>query len=139
MGYLDNYTTTQKVWGTIIIIFIIILLIWLYRNYYAKKDCVYAHKQSGDNYVWLRQLGHGNVTKIEFEEPVNSGNWKAYTDHWWQVHCASVSHNPNNLVQAHVNAFIGPNRFARLMFTFQDGTQMEPTVDFYILERDYFR
>jgi len=103
------------------------------------NDCVGSHSQKGGNYIWLNVLGHGKVIKIEFEEPVYSGNWRLYTDKWWNVHCKVIDHSPNNLAVAHVKAFINPNtRFARKRFTFEDGTITEPTPKFYELEQEYF-
>ncbi|AYV78290.1 MAG: hypothetical protein Edafosvirus9_4 [Edafosvirus sp.] len=101
--------------------------------------CVNAHSQTGENYVWLNVLGYGNVIKVEFEEPVGSNNWTLYTDKWWETHCKVVDHSPEKLVESHVNAFIGPNRFARLRYTFQNGKIMEPTQEFYELEAKYFK
>jgi len=103
-------------------------------------NCVDSHSQNGDDYMWLNQLGHGKVVNIYFEEPVNSGKWTLYDDNWWKVHCKVIDHRPDNLVKSHVDAFINPHtRFARLMFTFQDGKKMEPTKEFYELEANYFR
>jgi len=115
---------------------------YLIYDYYNAtcKTCVQSHSQNGDDYVWLNELGHGKVDKVSFEEPVGSGNWRLYDDKWWETHCRVVDHNPNNLVNAHVNAFIDPsNRFAKMMFTFQDGTLMEPTKHFFELEQNYFK
>ena len=126
--------------GVAVVAAILFLVYIFYSNSNRKcKTCLDAHKQSGDNYVWLNVLGHGDVLKIEFEEPVGSGKWVPYNDKWWETHCRVVDHRPENLVNAHVDAFINPGRFARLMFTFHDGTKMEPTVEFYQLEADYFR
>jgi hypothetical protein len=104
------------------------------------NNCVKTHSQNGDNYVWLNVLGHGPVKKIEFEEPVGSGNWRLYTDKWWETHCKVIDHSPDNLMDAHVKAFINPKtRFARKRFTFSDGLITEPTPKFYELEQNYFK
>ena len=105
----------------------------------CKKECFYSHIQDGENYIWLNKLGYGSVVKIEFEEPVDSGHWRLYNDKWWKAHCRVVDHHPDNLVKAHVKAFIDPKtRFARKRFTFSNGLVTEPTAYFYELERDYF-
>ena len=133
---------------TLVIIIIIVCLLFpthfeMYNEYFASacaNDCVKTHSQSGNNYSWLNVLGHGKVKEVKFEEPVDSENWKVYTDDWWKIHCKAIDHDPDNLVEAHVMAFINPNqRFAKLEFTFEDGTKMEPTRQFYDLEADYFR
>lgn len=102
-------------------------------------DCINLHSSNGKNYEWLNSLGYGKVVKVEFEEPINSGNWRLYTDEWWGVHCKVISHDPDDLVEAHVKAFINPlTRFARKRFTFKNGEIMEPTIQFYELEQEYF-
>lgn len=104
------------------------------------NDCVKSHSQNAINYVWLNKLNHGKVLKVEFEEPANSNKWTLYDDHWWQVHCDVLDHNPDNLVESHYKAFVHPQtRFARLRFTFQDGSVLEPTKQFYELEAEYFK
>jgi hypothetical protein len=129
----------------VIAVVALIILVGLYFWYSnrAKQSCLSAcsqtHSQTGDDYVWLNPLGHGKVTKVYFEEPVGSGKWTLYDDHWWNIHCKAIDHSPDNLVASHTRAFINPGRFARLMFFFEDGTQTEPTVQFYQLEADYFR
>lgn len=103
------------------------------------KTCVMTHSQNAINYVWLNVLGHGPVKKVEFEEPLNSGKWRLYTDKWWATHCKVVDHDPKNLAHAHIRAFVDPaTRFARKRFTFEDGTITEPTAKYYELEQEYF-
>src|SRR5438309_437377 len=118
--HLDN---NKMIIVTIVILCIFTIFILKSLNYYREdfsgectKDCVKAHSQSGNNYEWLDELGHGKVNKVEFEEPVGSNKWTLYTDDWWHTHCKAVSHS-TDLVEAHVNAFIDPEkRFARLRF-----------------------
>jgi hypothetical protein len=101
--------------------------------------CVASHSENGLNYPWLRDI-HGGLEYVEFEEPVGSGHWRRYDDHWWAVHCRAVSHRPGELVQAHVRAFIDPaTRFARLAFHFHDGAVLEPEPTWYQLEADWAR
>jgi hypothetical protein len=105
------------------------------------SKCTEAHSENGDNYEWLLQLNHGQVKKIEFQEPIraNEEGFRNYTDTIWKIHCKVVGHG-KDLVKNHVKAFIDPQtRFARLRFTFEDGTVMEPTVEFYQLEKEYFK
>ncbi len=97
------------------------------------SSCSQAHS----TYKWLEK-DYGVLRNVMFEEPPGSGKWRPYDDHIWDIHCDVVDHNPKNLVQAHYDAFIGPNRFANLKFTFTNGRVMAPTVRFYELERDYF-
>lgn len=101
-------------------------------------NCYNSHVPSGDNYKWLNALGHGKVMGIQFEEPINSGLWRNYTDDIWKIHCKVIDHRPSKLVQSHVDAFVGNNRFANLRFTFEDGSVLAPTKDFYELEKQYF-
>ncbi len=112
------------------------------------KKCTYAHAKNGDNYKWLLPLGFGNVEKIEFQEPpsnLNDENWVPYTEEWWNVHCKVISHNPENLVEDHMNAFVYKDiRFAKLRFTFSKGKIITSDNEdlfrkFYELERDYFQ
>lgn len=106
------------------------------------EKCSYSHKRSGLNYEWLEPK-FGEVLKIEFEEPPGSGKWNPYTDRIWDIHCKVVDHSPDNLVDAHVKAFVNPKtRFARLKFMFKKLGKiysMEPTREFYELEEEYFR
>lgn len=102
-------------------------------------NCITSHSQSKINYVWLRTLGYGKLLKVEFEEPVNSGNWRIYDDKWWSVHCEKIQHTPDTLVKAHMKAFVDPGRFARMMFYFEDGTIREPDRHFWELEAEYFK
>lgn len=137
-----------------IIIFILLIIVGVYLYYYynnrtnkQKKmnpnncsiNCVQSHSQHGHNYSWLTPLGHGKVLQVYFEEPVGSGNWKLYNDDWWATHCRAVDHHSTNLVQAHMDAFVNPGRFARMLFIFEDGTRTEPNQHFWELEADYFR
>lgn len=117
-------------------------------------QCVKAHELNGDNYIWLKPE-FGTIKKIEFEEPVGSGNWRDYeqlhknregdTVTWWFEHCKAVSHNPENLKEAHMKAFVLPGRFANLKFIFEDGSIYYSDRDskmfsrFYDLEAEYFR
>ena len=109
---------------------------------YSRKcinTCLTSHSQHGENYVWLNVLGNGPIVKIEFEEPVGSGNWRLYTDKWWETHCIAVDHRPGSLAEAHIKAFVNPKtRFARKRFTFENGLITEPTNQFYELEDEYF-
>lgn len=127
----------------LIIIVVIAVLLYISLRVFRKDcrviDCVAAHQQDKIDYVWLNPLGHGKVLKVEFEEPVDSGNWTTYNEKWWKTHCEAVDHHPDNLVASHMKAFVNKGRFARLMFTFQDGTKMEPNKYFYELEAKYFR
>lgn len=133
----------------LLILLVILLLIVLvycipyYMEYFSAScvsQCADSHSQNGENYVWLNELNHGSVLKVEFEEPVGSGKWTLYNDSWWKTHCDVVDHNPENLVAEHVKAFIDPNtRFAKLRFTFSDGSIIEPTEQFYELEAAYFK
>lgn len=100
--------------------------------------CTVAHDSKGYNYEWLEPLGHGKVIKITFEEPRNSGDIIEYTTEWWKVHCKVVNHDPDKLVEDHISYFIGENSPIKLLFYFEDGTIMEPTPEFYELERDWF-
>jgi hypothetical protein len=105
------------------------------------KECLITHTQNRPDggYVWLNKLGYGKVLKVEFEEPVGSGNWRLYTDKWWVTHCRVISHNPKELAGAHIKAFVDPStRFARMMFYFDSGKIVEATADFYRLEQEYF-
>lgn len=104
--------------------------------------CVYSHDKDGLNYPWLDDV-HGGLNFILYEEPISAPgskpNWQMYTEKVWEAHCKVVSHNPQDLVQAHINAFINPSkRFTRLMFVFNDGTAMEPIPYFYELEAQWF-
>jgi len=110
------------------------------KDKFECKDCVESHKSSGGNYEWLNVLGYGNVLRIEFEEPIDSGNWRVYTDKWWKVHCGVIDHTPENLANAHIKAFVNKKtRFARKRFTFENGNVVEPTEQFYELEQEYFK
>jgi hypothetical protein len=105
----------------------------------CERNCVYAHIMRGDNYMWLKPLGHGRVNKVEFQEPAGSGPWTEYDEKWWKAHCDVIDHDPDRLVESHVKAFIGPDRIIDLRFTFEDGTVMAPTRQFYELEAAHFR
>lgn len=99
--------------------------------------CVKAHDAKMMNYPWLKHI-HGGLKFILYKQPVDTGSWKMYTEDIWKLHCKNVDHGMN-LVDAHYNAFINPEtRFAKLMFVFNDGTKMEPIVEFYELEADWF-
>lgn len=141
--YFYNEDTIHNIIGGAVIL----LLVYLLLNNYEQMsqnggscldDCFKSHIHNGGNYEWLNTLGHGAVENIQFEEPINSGKWRDYTDDIWKIHCKVVDHNPNNLIQAHMNAFVNENRFANLKFTFEDGTKMAPTQQFYELEKQYF-
>lgn len=125
----------------LVILALVGLLLYLTwgMNTNCASTCTESHSQNGHDYVWLMPLGHGMVKQVYFEEPVGSGNWILYDDNWWKTHCSAVSHQPDNLVQAHMKAFVNEGRFARMMFIFEDGTRMEPTQQFWELEADYFR
>ena len=99
--------------------------------------CVQAHDAKMMNYPWLRNI-HGGLSYILYKEPADTGSWKMYTEDIWKLHCKNVDHDMN-LVDAHYDAFINPEtRFAKLMFVFKDGTKMEPIIEFYELEADWF-
>lgn len=105
------------------------------------EECVTTHSQNTPDggYVWLNKYGFGKVVKVEFEEPVNSGNWRLYTDKWWTTHCKVVSHDPRDLASAHIRAFIDEKtRFAKMRFHFDSGNVVEATPEFYHLEQEYF-
>jgi hypothetical protein len=102
------------------------------------STCLYLHSPNYANYPWLAHI-HKGVKYIQFEEPVESGKWRDYDDHIWDIHCKVVDHTAGNLAKDHIRAFVDPKtRFARLMFHFNDGTIMEPTKEFYELEERYF-
>lgn len=111
----------------------------MYSSYLA--PCTHAHSHSGLNYVWLEK-DYGILQNVKFEEPVNSGKWRDYTDEIWKIHCKVVSHDPKKLVQEHVKAFVDPKtRFARLIFTFKKNGKVysrEPDRRFYELEKRFF-
>lgn len=112
----------------------------IYKYFKSSCTCVYAHEFDGLNYVWL-EPHYGKVLKVEFEEPANSGKWRDYDKHWWEIHCKVIDHK-ENLINAHMKAFVNPEtRFARLRFTFNKNSQiyqMEPDINFYKLEKEYF-
>lgn len=110
-----------------------------YENPKCIPNGVEAHSQHGHDYEWLNVLGYGKVLKVEFEEPVGSGHWRTYDDKWWEIHLSVIKHTPDDLIDAHMKAFINPGRFARMMFHFEDGTVREPDMSFWKLEADYFR
>ncbi len=100
--------------------------------------CVDAHSHEGLNYTWLAPLGHGPVTRVEFQEPVGTGPWTLYTDRWWKTHCTVVGHN-KHLARNHIQAFVNPKtRFAIMRFHFADGTVREASERFFRLEEKYF-
>jgi hypothetical protein len=107
-------------------------------------ECLTTHSVRGLNYPWLNDI-HGGLMKIQYMEPPISGQWVDYTDDVWSTHCSLISHNPDTLVDEHINAFVNPDtRFARLQFIFNDGTviqleDMDTANDFYTREADYFR
>jgi hypothetical protein len=126
--------------GVLLILFVSMLCYYFcfHRESFQLKPCVDAHCENGLNYPWLNQI-HGGLAKIQYKEPVDTGEWRDYTDEVWAVHCKVIDHTPENLVDAHVKAFITPDtRFAKLMFYFKDGTAMEPTREFYELEQRWF-
>lgn len=91
----------------------------------------------GINYEWLKVLGHGELVNVWYKEPVDTGEWKLYTDEVWKTHCDVIDHG-KNLFESHMEAFVNPETaFAGLVF--EDGTLLEPGADFYILEEEYFR
>jgi hypothetical protein len=111
-----------------------------------KPGCTQVHADKVDGglqYPWLDGI-HGGLAKTEYEEPVDSGVWRDYTKKIWEIHCRVVSHDPKNLVEAHIRAFVEPeNRFARLRFTFRDGAVVasDDAVAFrrfYEMERNWF-
>jgi hypothetical protein len=127
--------------SSILLLFIssIVLYYYFFGHFESFSSfCIQTHSQQGLNYPWLTSLGKGSVVKVLFEEPVGSGKWIEYDDHWWNVHCNVINHS-DDLIESHLNAFVRPSRFARLMFYFQDGSSMEPTKKFYELENEYFK
>jgi hypothetical protein len=107
------------------------------------EECTHAHSEHGLNYPWLDDI-HGGLDKIQFMEPPSSGRWIDYTDEIWKIHCKVIDHNPDNLVKAHIDAFVDPKtRFAKLLFIFKDGVKVElddrHAREFYAREADYFR
>lgn len=137
----------------VILIVVIFAAVYLYRRYW-KCNCVEAHEKGGGNYSWL-QNEFGTVKKIEFEEPVGSGNWRDYEQlhknkqgqsvTWWFEHCMAVSHEPAKLKKAHMDAFVNPqSKFANLKFTFDNGktyySDKHPDIfsRFYDLEAEFF-
>ena len=91
------------------------------------------------NNEWLESLGYGKVKQVYFEDPIGSRNLLPCDDKWWENHYKTVDHDPDNLVESHMEAFKGKNRFAKLVYVFEDGTQMEPTKEFFELEAATFR
>jgi len=102
-------------------------------------ECLETHDQHfRNNYVWLTALGHGHVVRVWFQEPATTGEIKLYTTEWWKAHCRVVDHG-ENLYIAHVKAFVDPfTRFAKMIFQFEDGIQLEADESFYALEQKYF-
>lgn len=87
---------------------------------------------------------YGTLLWIDFEEPINSGNWRTYDRYWWSRHGGAIDHSPDNLYQEHVRAFVNPKtKFINLLFWFQrpDGSvySTPPNEHFYQLEAEYFR
>jgi hypothetical protein len=102
------------------------------------EKCAEVHSTNGKNYPWLSDI-HGGVQRVQFMEPISSGVWTEYTDKIWKIHCKVIDHNPANLVASHMAAFVNPEtRSIKLNFIFNDGTQMEPTQEFYEREAAYF-
>jgi hypothetical protein len=105
--------------------------------------CVYSHSSNGEDYPWLDNV-HKGVKAIYFEEPAGSGNWKEYNDDWWKVHCKVISHDPKNLIKEHIQAFVSNDRFANLLFIFNNGVKVRSDEDpiffrkIYELERNWF-
>ncbi len=124
----------------IALILVVVLTRFLLESEHQKStltnmpSCVRAHL----SYPWLDGI-HGGLNKIMYEEPAGSGVWKDYDVNIWNIHCKVIDHDPSNLVDAHMKAFVDPSsRFAKLHFYFKDGTVMEPTRQFYELERNWF-
>ena len=124
----------------LIILIIVLLLAIYYALEYScdcQDQCSYVHSQSGKNYEWLIPE-FGEVNYVTFEEPIGAEPRK-YNDHWWQVHCKVINHDPDKLIEEHMKAFVNPGRPIRLLFYFKNGKVMEPTRRFYELEAEYFR
>lgn len=106
------------------------------------RDVVSTHDQRGWNYVWLAPL-LGLLQWVEFREPAKTGQWRHYNVFWWTRHGAVISHDPDRLVQEHVETFIGPNKTIELRFYFQTPAgyvySTEPTKRWYELEAAFFR
>jgi hypothetical protein len=105
----------------------------------CRLNCVHVHDQKGLSYPWLKQLNHGRVIRVDFNEKGVTKGWQQYNEHWWKVHCNAISHNPLDLKKAHIKAFVGPRAPIQLRFYFEDGTIMQPTERFYELEEEYFK
>jgi hypothetical protein len=127
----------------IIFVILIILVIKPNREYFNEEcvnSCVKEHSFQGSNYKWLNDLGHGSVQKIEFEQPLGSNKWTVYDDSLWKHHCDVVEHSQEGLVDSHMKAYSNPvTRFSRMKITFADGIQLEPTEEFYKMEKKHFK
>lgn len=105
---------------------------------------VHTHDQLGLDYPWLEPK-FGKLLWVDFEEPAGSGVWKTYNRFFWGRHAALVPHDPDRLVEAHMDMYVRPaTRRIRLRFFFErpaDGLVywMHPTKEFYELEAAYFR
>lgn len=132
-------------WIPFIILVLLIILYFLYAN---KKNCIQTcinvHSESGENYPWLSDV-HGGLDFIEYKEKaIGANDWTRYTENTWKAHCAKISHDPTNLVEAHRQAFLVPNSPIKLRFHFKDGTveelqDNEKYKDYYRREAAYFQ
>lgn len=101
--------------------------------------CIKYHSENYLNYPWLDHI-YGGLNYILYREPSGKGEWKFYTDKIWHDHCANISHDPNTLVEDHYNVFINlKTKEIDLLFYFNDLNEpIEPTIEFYILEAEWF-
>lgn len=132
------------IWLLVFIFIIIIVIAFLWtRSKNCVKNCVGVHSEKGGNYPWLSDI-HGGLNFIEFEEPSGSGVWRRYNDQFWHAHCAKISHDPDNLIEAHRRAFLASGSPIKLRFHWKDGT-VENLQDipehhaYYQREADYFK
>ena len=116
--------------------------------------CVEYHSQNGLDYPWLEQQ-YGKLVKAEFSER-GVDRWIDYKQlhetvpggimhTWWVEHCNTVNHDMNNLAYNHIQAFVAPDRFAIMRFTFANGAVYQSDINYqefihmYQLEQDYAR
>lgn len=126
----------------LLLLLVVIVIIWWNWSGGCISRCAYSHSQEGENYPWLSDY-RGGVDHILFREAgVNNGQWQLYNEHWWEVHCKVISHNPKDLVEAHRKAFLVNNSPIKLKFFFKDGTSEilnESHIWMYRREADYFK
>lgn len=106
-------------------------------------DTVLSHDVTGDNYIWLWSR-FGRVIWIAFREPTQVGKWVDYNKYWFTRHACIVSHDPDKLIDDHMDLYVNPDtRKIDLKFWFQGPNgvlyTMEPTREFYELEAAWFK